>query len=237
MRRLQAVLIPVFFSMIVGLALFALPNLHLNYLSTVDPTQALLPFGALVFAFTGFSAVPECREALGRRKTLTRPALILGVILIGVLYALFTFAVVGMTGPFTSVQAVDGLRFVAGPWLSSFVSIIGLCTVFTAFIGVGNVVMNSLILDFRGRYLSSWWLAVVIPLCAFLLGARSFIDVIGATGGLLGGLSGIVLLLAYERARLTAHLPKRALAIPQGLVALSFILFMAMIVITIADIF
>jgi tyrosine-specific transport protein len=235
-RRLQGVLIPIFFVMIAALTLFALPHLNVDYLAAMEPANMLLPFGALIFAFSGFSAVPECREALGRQKSLLRSSLLLGVVFIGVLYALFSLAVVGMTGPFTSTQAVDGLRLAVGPWLSIFVSVIGLCTVFTAFVSVGNALMNSLIYDYRGRYLSSWWLAVTLPFCAFLFGARDFIDVIGTTGGLLGGLGGIVLLVAYERARLTAQLPKRALAVPQGLVALSFVLFAAMIIITIIEV-
>jgi tyrosine-specific transport protein len=235
-RRMQAILIPVFFVMIAALALYALPHMHVEYLNTLDTSQMFAPFGALVFAFSGFSAVPECREALGRRKNLTRSSLVLATILVTVLYALFTFAIVGMTGAFTSVQAVDGLRFVAAPWLPVFVSIIGLCTVFTAFLSVGLALTNSLLYDFRGRFLSSWWLAVIVPLCLFLFGARDFINVIGTTGGLLGGLSGIVLVVAYERARLTAQLPKRALALPQGLVALSFIVFVSMIFLTILEI-
>lgn len=235
-RQLQRLLIPVFFIMIAALTLFALPHLDIDYLAVMNPERVFLPFGALIFAFSGFSAVPESRDALGRRKTFIRPALLLGVTLVGVLYALFTFAIVGMTGPFTSPQSVDGLRLAVGPWLSIFVSVIGLCTVFTAFVSVGNALMNSLIYDYRGRYLSSWWLTVTMPLCLFLFGARDFIDVIGTTGGLLGGLSGIVLLVAYERARLTAQLPKRALAIPQGLVALSFVVFAAMIILTIVEI-
>ncbi len=232
-RRLQAWLIPTFFVLIVFLALFALPNLHPEYLTTWNPNQALLPFGALLFSFSGFSAVPECREALGRRKNLSRSALVLGTILIAALYALFCFAILGMTGPFTSTQAVDGLRFSTGSWLTIFVSVIGLCTVFTAFISVGNGVMNSLMYDFRGRFLSSWWLTITIPACLFLFGARDFIHVIGATGGLLGGLCGVVLLLAYERARLTGQLPKRALTIPQWLVGSCFVLFVTMIVLTV----
>ncbi len=236
-RRLQAFLIPIFFVMIVALSLFALPHLHVEYLTTLQPTNALLPFGVLVFAFSGFAAVPECREALGRNKGLIRSSLLLGVVLIASLYLLFCFAIVGMTGPFTSPQAVDGLRFVAGPWLQIFVSIIGLCTVFTAFVSVGNALMNSLMYDFRGRFLSSWWLTIIVPGCAFLIGARDFINVIGTTGGLLGGLAGIVLLVAYERARMTAQLPKRALAVPQGLVALSFVLFAAMIILTVTSYF
>ena len=235
-RRLQSVLIPIFFIMIAALALFSLPHLHVEYLTKIDTGNALLPFGALIFAFSGFSAVPEAREALGRNKKLIRPAMVLGVTFIGLLYALFCLAVVGMTGPFTSELAADGLRFAVGSWLSIFVSAIGLCTVFTAYISLGSATMNSLLYDFRGRFLSSWWLTVTIPLGLFLFGARDFIDVIGITGGLLGGLCGIVLLVAYERARMTAQLPKRALAIPQGLVALSFVLFVAMIVVTIMEI-
>jgi tyrosine-specific transport protein len=235
-RRLQAILIPVFFIMIAALALYALPNLHVEYLATLDSSQMFAPFGALVFAFSGFSAVPECREALGRRKQLLHRSLALATLLVTGLYALFTLAIVGMTGAFTSVQTVDGLRLAAEPWLAVFVSVIGLCTVFTAFLSVGLALTNSLLYDFRGRFLSSWWLAVIVPVCLFLFGARDFINVIGTTGGLLGGLSGIVLVVAYERARMTAQLPKRALALPQGLVGLAFIVFVSMIFLTILEI-
>lgn len=234
-RRLQAILIPVVFVMIVALVLFALPNLQVSYLTSWEPTKFLMPFGVLIFAFTGFASVPEAREVLGRKQALMRPALLLACVLIAVLYLLFSFAIVGMTGPFTSPQAVESLRLVAGPWLAIFVSIIGLCTVFTAYVSAGNALLNSLLYDFRGRFLSSWWLTVIIPLCLFLAGARDFIDVIGTTGGLLGGMCGVVLVLAYERARLSAQLPKRQLAIPQVLVGLCFVLFVVMIVLTLVE--
>lgn len=236
-RRLQAVLIPIFFVMIVALALYALPQINFEYLTSLDSNRIWLPFGALIFAFGGFSAVPEARDVLGRRKNLLRWSLILATALVTVLYALFTLAVVGLTGPFTSVQAVDGLALSTVPmFVGVFVSIIGLCTVFTAYVSVGSALTNSLLYDFRGRFVSSWWLAIVVPLGLFLIGARDFIHVIGATGGILGGLMGVLLMIAYERARLTAQLPKRALAMPQALVGLAFILFVAMIVLTILEI-
>ncbi len=232
-RKLQGITIPIFFILIGALTVFSIWHVDPNNLTVLEPTKILLPFGALLFAFSGFAAVPETREALGRNKTLVRPALALAVVLIAGLYALFTLAVVGITGPLTTVQSVDGLGLVVAPWLAIFVSAIGLCTVFTAYISVGIGVMSSLIYDFKGRFLSSWWLTIIIPACIFLAGARDFIHVISTTGGLLGALGGIVLLVAYEKARLTAQLPKRALAIPQGLVALAFILFAAMGLITI----
>jgi tyrosine-specific transport protein len=233
-RRVQSVLVPIFFAMVVGLTLIALPRLQTEYLLTFNPQFVGLPFGALLFSFSGLAAVSECREALGRSSDRMRLSLLLGTGLISALYLLFCFAVVGMTGPFTSMQSVEGLRLVA-PWLSLFVSGLGVCTVFTAYISVGNSVMNSLMYDFRGRFLSSWWLTIIVPVGLLVFGARDFINVVGATGGFLGGLSGILLMIAYERARLLAQLPKYALRIPQPVVALGFILFAAMIIITIAQ--
>lgn len=230
-RRIQGVLVPVFFAMVVGLTLVALPRLHSDYLIHVDTNFLALPFGALLFSFSGLAAVSECREALGRSRDRVKTALVLGMGLISALYLLFCFAIVGMTGPFTSMQAVEGLRLVS-PWLSIFVSVLGVCTVFTAYLSVGNSVMNSLMYDFRGRFLSSWWLTIIVPVSVFVFGARDFIDVVSATGGLLGGLAGILLMIAYERARLLAQLPKNALRIPQPVVALGFILFAAMIAMT-----
>lgn len=234
-RRLQTVLIPLFFVMIVGLVLFAVPNMHVDYLTTFTPNKLMLPFGVLIFAFSGFAAVPECRDALGRHQTLMYPALALAVILIAMLYALFTIGIMGLTGPFTSPQAVESLRLVAAPWLFSVVSMVGLSIVFTAYISAGNALMNSLIYDFRGRFLSSWWLTVIVPMGLLAFGVKDFIRVIGTTGGILGGVCGILLVLAYERARLTAQLSKRQLVIPQAPVALCFFMFVAMIAVTILE--
>lgn len=236
-RRLQTILIPLFFVMIIGLVLFALPNMHVDYLTTLTPSKIMLPFGALIFAFGGFAAVPECRDALGRRTALMYPALALAVTLIAMLYALFTFGIMGMTGPFTSPQAVESLRLVTGPGLFLVVSMIGLAIVFTTYISAGNALMNSLIYDFRGRFLSSWWLTVIVPMCLLAIGIKDFIHVIGTTGGILGGVCGILLVIAYERARLTAQLPKRHFVVPQTLVALCFMMFLAMIVVTILELF
>jgi tyrosine-specific transport protein len=231
-KKLQSFTIPTFFILIAALTLFTISRLDVDRLTSIDISHALLPFGVLLFAFSGFAAVAEGRESLGRYKnTLIRPALVLAVCLIGSLYLLFTFAIVGMTGAATSVEAVLGLSTV-GKWLVVFVSLIGFFSVFTAYISQGLVVMNSFLYDFKIRFLTAWALTISIPIGLFLLGARNFVHVIGTTGGVLGALSGVLLLIAYERARLSASLPKRSLRIPQALILACFLVFVCMMVIT-----
>lgn len=234
-RRLQGYLIPVFFTLIAALVLFALPSMRFDHFTTVHPENAMVPVGALLFAMSGFASVAEAKDALGRAQSLLHPSLALATFLIVCIYVLFTLAIVGMTGPSTTEHALDGLRFLVSPLFVLLVSIAGLCTIFTAYMSVGNVVLTTLLYDFKGRFVSSWLLAVLVPFVIFLAGSRNFLDVVSFTGGILGALSGIVLVLAYERARLAAHLPKRALALPQVLVGLSFLAFVVMMFMTIAD--
>ena len=55
--------------------------------------------------------------------------------------------------------------------------------------------------DYKIKPFLSWALTVFIPLIIFLIGAKSFIKVIGITGAFAGGIDGILIVLMFWRAR------------------------------------
>lgn len=219
--RLQAYLMFAYLGLLALLAVLAVPHIDLDhYVLIADSEKFFLPFGVTLFAFTGFAAVPEMRDILGRHKHLLRRSVLTGMAFIVALYVLFITMVVGVTGKSTTPETIHGLVDVLGPTFVLLAAAIGLCTVLTAFVTQALSVTNTYVFDYRLRYLLSWALAVVVPLVLVFLGANDFIGVIDFTGGVFIGISGLVLISAYERLRRQAQIAKRMLAIPQWAVAI-----------------
>jgi hypothetical protein len=87
--------------------------------------------------------------------------------------------------------------------------------------------------DLRLRFAASWALTMSVPMLFILSGATSMSTVLNISGGILGSISGISMLIAYERARMSAELSKQSLRMPQFVVGLAFCLFVAILVLTI----
>ncbi len=230
--KLQAYFVPLFFALITALFLGALSFVNVTHLSAVHPEASILPLGVVLFAFAGLSAIPEMRDVLGKNRDKLKQSILLGTLVAGALYALFTFVIVGVTGENTAPQAVDGLRVIAGPAVVIIGSVFGFLTVFSAYMAIGVSLIDTLLFDRKFRYVPAWGMVVFLPIAAILFGAKDFVGVIGFTGGVMSSVLGMLLIISYERARYSAELPKRALRMPQWLVALSFFMFVAMFVLT-----
>lgn len=228
---LQRWLIGVYVMLMLALAVLAVPHIDMTHFVLVREGGNWLPiFGVTLFAFTGLGAVPEMRDALGRQKSRLLRASVLGMLLIAALYVIFSFAVVGVSGAATTVEALRGIGDVLGPWVLVIGSVIGLFAVLTAFLTHGLVITNTWVYDYRLRYLTGWALAVVPPFLFLLAGAKDFIRVIEMSGGVGIGLCGLVLVYAYEAMRRSPSTAKRMLAIPQSLVLLVGVMYVLNIV-------
>lgn len=219
--RLQKVLIALYVGLILVMAALAVPNIQIEHYLSGTTATFFLPFGVALFAFTGMGAIPEMRDMLGRQKHLLRRSVITGTVAIGLLYVIFVTAVVGVTGLSTSPESLRGLAEVLGKGFLVLGSAVGLCTVTTAFMSHALSLTNTLVYDFRLRYLVSWAIAVTAPLIMILLGANDFIRIINVTGGAFIGLAGLMLIAAYEQMRRKPTTAKRMLAIPQWIVFLT----------------
>ncbi len=91
-----------------------------------------------MFAFAGFSALPEVRDIF---QNLTRgnfrQAILISLLLIGVFYAIFIFTIIGISGANTTEDALAGIASVLGQGAFLVGSFVGFLAVFTSFIALG----------------------------------------------------------------------------------------------------
>ena len=233
--RVQKYIIGAYLALVGMMVILAFPHIDIGNFVGYDGAKAFLPFGVALFAFNGFNAVPEMRDVLGRHRQLLPRAIATGLAIVAALYAVFIAVVVGVSGTGTSQEALYGLAQVLGPAMLVVGSAIGLCTIGSAFMTHGIVVTNTLVYDYRVRYLSAWALSLFVPLAIVLLGSTDFVRVIDVTGGIGGGLMGLVLVAAYEKMRLHPRTPKNLLSIPQWMVFVTGVVFLFNIVVAFVD--
>ncbi len=163
-----------------------------------------LPYGVLLFAFHGTSAIPEMELITGRDPKQLRAAIIAGSLLPILLYLLFAVAVVLVTGRETTDIATIGLGQAIGPgmiWAGNIFAIIAMCT---SFVMIGQALRRTFQWDFGFRPAFAIACATGIPLGLYLLGAREFVRVIAIIGALFGTIEFFLILWAYRKAHSAA---------------------------------
>lgn len=201
MAAIESGLIVIYTSVIALIAVMGVPRMHLANLLTGERAFWFLPYGVLLFALSGMSAVPIQRTLLAGRERLMRPAIMWAMGLTAVLYAVFAVVVVGISGSGTSPESLAGLFGLLGTPVIIIGSALGLLTVSTSYIALGTALWENFTMDYHIRPLTAWALTLFPPLLFFWSGMRDFIDVIGLVGAVSGGLLGVVVLGSYVRAR------------------------------------
>jgi tyrosine-specific transport protein len=179
----------------------ALPVINVNNFFTYNFNEFFLPYGVILFSLGSLSAVPEAYEVLKGRGQSFKKIIKWGTIIPIIVTFLFAFAVVGVVGPNVTEEALGGLRNILGLKLFVFGIFFGILAVVTSFLVLGLNLKNIYRYDWKINKYLAWILACFVPLVIFLWGSRDFIKVISITGGILGGLDGIVVCLIYLRAK------------------------------------
>src|SRR3989344_332548 len=176
-------------------------KLNFMNLNEFSWNKIFVPYGVILFALVGASAVPEMREVLRWEKENMKKAIIVGSLIPLVLYALFAFSIVGVFGDKTTEIATLGLSQGFGNWIGIFANLFAVFAMTTSFMGLGLALKEMYNFDYKLSNNISWILACFIPMIAFLIGFKSFINVIGLTGIFAGGLEGILIVLMLWKAK------------------------------------
>ncbi|OQB44465.1 MAG: Tyrosine-specific transport protein [Parcubacteria group bacterium ADurb.Bin159] len=160
-----------------------------------------VPYGPLLFALGGISAVPTMKRILKNEPKLLKKAVINGKIIVFFIYLIFIITVLGVAGKNTSPQAISGLINIVSPYVLILSFILGILTMTTSFLILGHILIQLYGYDWKIPKIAAWFLVVFPPLLLLLLGLNNFILVISLGGGLLSGLEGILLLLVWKRAK------------------------------------
>ena len=161
----------------------------------------MLPYGVILFAFLGAAAIPELKEELNKHRKYMKRAIIIGGLIPLVLYALFSFVVVGVTGLNTSEIATIGLGENLGKLAILFGNLFAVFAMSTSFLVLGIALKEVYMYDYDINKNISWFLVCFVPLLIFILGIRSFISTIGYAGAIAGGLDGVLIVLMAWKAK------------------------------------
>lgn len=193
-----------------------------------------LPFGVVMFAINGLPGVPLAREVLVGHEDKLRRVIVAGVLIPALIYLVFTFVVVGISGEFTSPDAISGLTGRLGSLAVFIGSLLGFVTSSTIFLNLGTALKKSFQEDFHFRRRWAWSLAVLPPYLLYLSGIRNFIDIIGLVGGLAISIETVILIFVYASARKHGdRMPEYSIRLPMPILYLMMAIFAAGAVYTI----
>ena len=184
----------------------------------VDLANAFLPYGVVLFAYGGLSAVPEMFDLVGNRPRTMRRGIVAGTVMAAVITILFVTAVLGALGPETTPEAIAGINRKFGGVIPQVSAVAGLLAVVTSYYIFSLYLKNQFQFDFKIKRPWAAVLAVGAPFVLYLAGVRSFGRVLELVGATLIGIEGMLVCLMYLKVR-KAH-PEKVLPVPAPVVYL-----------------
>ncbi|MBT4174390.1 GerAB/ArcD/ProY family transporter [archaeon] len=185
---------------VVLLFLLSVTSIDLTNFTGFSFEHIFLPYGVILFAIVGTAAIPNLKEELKGNEHLMKKAIIYGSIIPIVAYLVFTTAVVGVTGLATTEVATIGLGSAIGTYMSFIGNIFGAMTMATSFLLLALALCWVYSFDYKIKWTYAFLLTMVPPLVIVLLDLASFVQVLGITGAVAGGIDGLLVVLIHRKA-------------------------------------
>ena len=214
-----------------GLIFFiAAPHISLAYIPLFPAASPFVAFGIILFSLIGWNAIPEIAELFREKRDKQRFGNLIKIAsaaAIG-LYLVFSLSVVGVSGQYTSPEALAGLVPFLGTAVIALGAFFGLVSIGDSFLIMGSYLKNSLRRDWHVPGILSIAIASLAPLALYLLGFREFIFVLSVVGIIIGTIEGLVIVALFVRARKIGQLqPEYIVRTPGFLPALIIFVLMA----------
>ncbi|MBU1130531.1 GerAB/ArcD/ProY family transporter [Patescibacteria group bacterium] len=217
------------------ISLWSFDVINFENLAEFNLAKLFIPYGVILFAIGGSSAVPQLRFVLQGREKLVKRAILIGVAIPFIVYLLFTLVVVGVTGLTTTEVATIGLGNLAGKSMIIFGNLFAFFTMGTSFLTLGLALKDTYRFDLNLSYKFSWLLACLPPLIIFILGLNSFVKVLGTVGAIGGGIEGLLILAIYlklKSLKKTEREPEYKIPVPGFIIGILSLIFIGGIVYT-----
>lgn len=157
----------------------------------------LLCFGGIIFALAGFTIIPEVEETLRfshNKKVLLKVSSLIGLILATVVYFLFAYGIIRISGSNLSVDAIAGV-FNIYPVIGQILAVLGLVTVFKASLNLLLVFKEVFYRDFKLPSTMSYDVSYLISFLTLFFINVSFIKIISLVGAISVFLSALLICL------------------------------------------
>jgi len=203
-------------------------EIQLSNFQLVNLDNIFLPYGVILFAFMGWSAIPAISSILKstEEKKRLKTVMMAGIGVIMILYLLFTISIVGVTGTNTTEEALRGLVGGVDPQVIALGALFGIFAFASSFLILGNYLKNILIYDFSIPHFLSFLIACGIPIFLFAIGFRRFINVVGIVGTVLGVVEGATIIFIFKNAKeLGNREPEYNISVPDFILHLIIVIF------------
>lgn len=200
-KRSELIMTVGIFLITLVIGIFSWNHIDTVHLTHFEPRNWILAYGVLLFAFGGSVAIPQMREVLAGKEHLMRRAIFIASGVVFSIYLVFTFLVLGVSGTGTTEIATIGLGEVIGQKMIIIGNLLAFFTMGTSFLTIGLGLKEVFAYDWHFTGIKAWLVTVIVPLIAFLIGARDFITVLGVVGGVLTGVQSLILIMSFWSAR------------------------------------
>lgn len=196
--KFQSIFTPLKIVIAVILSLLLMKFVNFNNITGFSFYNLLIPYGVLLFAFTGISAIPEMNEELKNKKYLFY-SIIVGMIITFLLYLLFTFSILGSVSNVKEVATTSLLGL--GRGINIFANFFALFAMSTAFVGLGFALKENLTLDYRLGNFKSWLFVIAFPILILVSGYFDFVKLIELSGAVAVGIILLMILIIHSKAK------------------------------------
>lgn len=224
--KIEKVMVVVLILAVVFIFTIGLPHIEIENLMSFDKMNLFLPYGVILFAFTGATVIADMRKILSGQERKMKKAILIAYVVVFVIYLAFSLVVCGISGRDTSQEAIIGLNSILGEKVFVVGAILGVLTMTTSFLTLGLVLREIFMCDYKFGRVLSWVYACFVPFIIFLLGLADFIKIIGMVGAITGGLQGILILTMYLKAKKKGQVePVFKINVPKTVIYLFYVMF------------
>ncbi|MCH7552311.1 hypothetical protein IIB49_02895 [Patescibacteria group bacterium] len=227
LKKIEPYGVVAFIAIIIGIFFWLIPSVDINNISYINTSNFFVPFGIVLFALMGFSAVPELRRMIKGSEKLLKKAILVGMLIPIVLYALFAFVFVGILGE--NVPEIATLAF------GNIVVLLGIFTMFTSYFVLSFVIKDVFTYDFYKTNFIRFFFVSLLPLLLYLIVSfyelLSFIRVLAIGGVISGGIVGVLALVMNLKAKkLGKRKPEYSIPMNWPIIVIISIVFIAGVV-------
>lgn len=181
----------------------AQPQGVLSSIKLFDLQNLFLPFGVILFALAGWTAVEPVYELESGSRPDFAPkhqayfALGAGTLAVALLYAMFVLGILA-SAPLITSDTLSGL--LGWPRFEfSLLAVLGIFAMWVSYFLIGLEIKNSLESDLRINRFLSVSIVLFLPLILLAMGANNFLKIIGLVGGVFLSLQYLLIIFVGKK--------------------------------------
>jgi amino acid permease len=192
--------------LIFGYLFLGLPGLKIQSFTGFNMAQFFLPYGILLFALSGGSAVPEIfsyfkNKGISKEQINFKMPIIWGSIIPTILYLLFIIGAFGLFPDKVIPVDLAGALMDINPILAVATTILGLVLILTSYFILGLGFRNILFCDLKLKKALSWLIPIGLPIILFFIQNKGFLTIIGFLGAFILAIETVITFIIHYQSQ------------------------------------